>query len=58
MEANVESLLIELSMHPEEEWTDRYNLLREYCLEANIPLAIVSRDQARSIFFSRDDTWF
>jgi hypothetical protein len=58
MEANVESLLIELSMHSEEEWTDRYNLLREYCLEANIPLAIVSRDQARSIFFSRDDTWF
>jgi hypothetical protein len=58
MEANVESLLIELSMHPEEEWTDRYNLLREYCLEANIPLAIVFRDQARSIFFSRDDTWF
>jgi hypothetical protein len=58
MEENFREILLELSMHPEELWEKYYPIVWEYCAQENIPIDIVSRDQARVQFFRRDCDWF
>lgn len=55
---NFADALMELSLHPEEEWGDRFRAATEYCARQGIPLPIVSREQARQLCFARTDVWF
>lgn len=55
---NFADALMELSLHDESEWSERYYAAAEYCVRQGIPLPIVSRDQARQMCFARTDVWF
>lgn len=55
---NFNDVLMELSLHPEALWKEKFDAVAEYCSRHDIPLSICSRAQARELCFSRNDVWF
>jgi hypothetical protein len=55
---NFKEALLELSLHPESEWNERYTAAANYCRETGIELSITSYRQARQMCLARTDCWF
>ena len=55
---NFADAMLELSLHPEDQWADKFHAAADYCARNGIDLPIVSREQARQMCFARTDVWF
>lgn len=55
---NFNDVLMELSLHPEQCWNDKFVAVVDYCSRNGIELDITSRAQARELCFARNDVWF
>lgn len=55
---NFREALMELSLHGEEEWQQRYQAAAEYCRDSGIEFTITSREAARQACLARTDCWF
>ncbi|APG78516.1 hypothetical protein 1 [Wenzhou picorna-like virus 33] len=55
---NFKEALMELSLHGEEEWDERFQAAAVYCRDNNIDFCITSREQARQMCLARTDVWF
>jgi hypothetical protein len=58
LEMNFHDAMLELSLHGEEEWPERYAAALNYCRELGLSFSIQSREQARELCFARTDVWY
>lgn len=55
---NFNDVLMELSLHPESLWKEKFDAIVDYCSRNDIELSIYNRAQARELCFARNDVWF
>lgn len=55
---NAREVLLELSLHDESEWQQRFDALTGYLRDAGMVCDISSRTQARQLAFLRNDIWY
>ncbi len=55
---NAREVLLELSLHDESEWQQRFDVLTGYLRDSGMVCDISSRTQARQLAFLRNDVWY
>nr|UDL17004.1 MAG: nonstructural polyprotein [Biomphalaria pfeifferi virus 2] len=55
---NFREALMELSLHDECEWSQRFEAAANYCRDSGIEFTVVSREAARQACLARTDCWF